>query len=45
MLQSFKKGKVRFEHPSPKEDYFHILVIHQNRFALCAHVRVAGLII
>ena len=30
-LQSFKKEKVHFEVPSPKEDYFHILVIHQNR--------------
>ena len=39
------KGKVRFEFPSPKEDYFHILVIHQNRCALCVRVHVAALMI
>lgn len=31
VAQNFKKERVKFEVPSPKEDYFHILVIHQNR--------------
>jgi hypothetical protein len=40
LLQSFRKEKVKFEIPSPKEDYFHILVIHQNRYALCSHLAI-----
>jgi len=38
-LQNFKKERVHFEVPSPKEDYFHILVIHQNRWVphVCVH--------
>jgi double-strand break repair protein MRE11 len=30
--QSFLKGRVKFERPKDADDYFNILVIHQNRF-------------
>lgn len=30
--QSFLKGRVKFERPKDPEDYFNILVLHQNRF-------------